>query len=634
MKKFISKTIMLLLAAALCVSAAACGGSSWSKSDVSLKEWGEIKAESNGGFIAETKNYVYYINGSGNSSDDNSFGTPVKGALVAAKKADIEEGKENVEKCIVVPKLFVASDYKMGVFIHGDYVYYATPSTDKTSSGDVASSEIQFMKTKLDGSSSEDLLKAGAISDQYRIFESGGAVYIAVYDSANTKLICYNTSDKTQVEIAKTDEKTDGNESLNAYLFADASFASNGVVVYTTTVYSEKYDENAANSNSSYQRGTESYNKVYVYKAGAESAKCVLDGSSSKNSYSLTQISGEYLYYTMTASSTLGDGTSSYAVKISDLYAGNAGDKIYNADYVSASNIVISPEEIYTLNSDTGVVRKVSLKDKAKAEEKTVANLGTSATISFVKDGYIYYYNENNEFLRIELNNVSAKYEKISVGATNSASSWYAPEIIGDFFYYADTSAEGCGYIKAVCLKENNRVSVDADGKKTTVNDDIDHYYFDKNVSLGIFTEDDLTTVVSEKISSITAGLNGGKLVFDTDDDGKVKEENGVPVITKIAETRKAYDALSSDCKEKIETDYETFKNYEKAYEISKILYKLNDFDKLSKTAKDALKPEYENAKAALANINSEEYDVSMIKGLCVENMLWFYQTANAYFTK
>ena len=630
MRKFLSRTIMLLLAAVIFAVAAACscGGSDWDKDDVTLTDWGKVL--NNGGFIAETENYVYYINGAGDSTEDNTFGKPIKGSLVAAKKSDIKEGKKTVEKCIVVPKLFAAQDYKSGLFIKGDYVYYATPSTDKTSSGDAASDEIQFMKTKLDGTESEKLLKAGNISDQYRIFESNDVVYIAVYDSANTRLLCYNVSTKNTVEIMKTDEKTEENESLDAYFFAESDFAANGTVVFTTTVYKEKYDENAAESNSSYSRATESYNKVYVYKAGDEAAKKVLDGADGKNTFTLMQVSGEYLYYTKTVKG-LTDETPAYAVKITDLYNGAAGDRIYNTDYVSSSNIVISPEEIYTIDSDS--VKKVSLFDAAKKNEQKVAKVGDSTTLLFVDGGYIYYFNSSNELLRVKMD-IDAKYEKISEGAVNS--SWYAPKVFdfdgNKFAFYSDSTAEGCGYIKAVSLSDNNLVKVDAEGKKTSKADEVDHGYFKNSISLGIFTEADTTTAVGEKINAITSGLNGGKLVFDTDDDGNVVLVDGTPVISAIPEIRAAYDNLSKDNKKEIEENYKTFIKYEKAYEISKLLYKLNDFDKLSDDAKTAKKADYEAAKAALEGIKSEDYTASEIKALCVENLMWFYQTAETYF--
>ena len=629
MKKFIWKTVLFLLAASLFIMTACdCGGNGWSKDNVTLKEWGEVK--SNGAFVAETENYVYYINGAGDSTADNSFGAPVKGALVAAKKSDVKDGKESVEKCIVVPKLFVATDYNMGVFIKGDYVYYATPSTDKTSSGSVASGEIQFMKTKLDGTGSEKLLKAGAISDQYRIFESGDAVYIAVYDSANTRLLCYNTSDKTQVEIAKTDEKTSGDESLNAYFFADAKFAADGVVVFTTTVYKEKYDENAAAKDSSYSRATESYNKVYVYKAGEEKAKLVLDGTDAKNTFTLTQVSGEYLYYTKTVKG-LTDETPAYAVKIADLYGGTAADRTYNTDYVTSTNLVVSPSEVYVLGSDAGTVKRASLFDNAKANEKKVATLGASVTLLFIDGGYVYYTNENTVLLRMKLDDVSAKCEQISDGAVNS--SWYAPKIIDGSIYYVDATAEGAGYVKAVSLSDDNLKKVDSTGKKPETDDDIDHYYFENRVSLGILTESDTVTVVSEKINAITTGLNGGKLVFDTDyENNVVKDEGGLPVIAKIGEIRTAYDAFNKDNKKQIEESYATFIKYEKAYEISRTLYKLNNFDKLSAAEKDALKADFDAAKAAFDAIKSDDYTVNEIKALCVENLMWYYQTAETYF--
>ena len=45
---------------------------------------------SNGGFVVEKGNYVYFINGVEAYSSDNTYGTPVKGALMRIAKSDLE----------------------------------------------------------------------------------------------------------------------------------------------------------------------------------------------------------------------------------------------------------------------------------------------------------------------------------------------------------------------------------------------------------------------------------------------------------------------------------------------------------------------------------------------------------------
>lgn len=263
MKKFLTGIVLFVLAAALCVCAA-CAGKSWNESDVTLKDWGAVIE--NDGFIAETENYVYYINGVAENSSNNEFGTPVKGSLVAAKKADIENGSDKIERCIVVPKLFVAADFNMGVFIYGDYVYYMTPTTDKNSSGDISYNEMEFARTKLDGTDTKTYIKIGAPGDQYRIVQKSGTVYLVINDTVNSRLVCYNTKSGALIEIAKTDAKTNVKtsaegepveyESLAAFTFAGKDSLSDGVVAFTNTVYLDEYDAAAASRNSQYSRTT------------------------------------------------------------------------------------------------------------------------------------------------------------------------------------------------------------------------------------------------------------------------------------------------------------------------------------------------------------------------------------------
>ena len=93
MKKFLTG-IVLVVMAFVCLFATACSGKNWKESDVTLKEWGAILE--NDGFIAKTENYVYFINGVAENTEDNTFGMPIKGSLVAAKRSDIESGAENV----------------------------------------------------------------------------------------------------------------------------------------------------------------------------------------------------------------------------------------------------------------------------------------------------------------------------------------------------------------------------------------------------------------------------------------------------------------------------------------------------------------------------------------------------------
>ena len=105
MKKLF-KLVVLALCCAAMFMAVGCGGSEFKRT--TLTDWGALKSD--GGFVAETENYVYFINGQADYTADNSFGAPVKGSLMAIKKSDLTSGELGKVE-IVVPKLFAATDY-------------------------------------------------------------------------------------------------------------------------------------------------------------------------------------------------------------------------------------------------------------------------------------------------------------------------------------------------------------------------------------------------------------------------------------------------------------------------------------------------------------------------------------------
>ena len=83
----IFKKIFCFTAAAVAAigifTASACGNSYKAKR-LSGNISGEIS--SNGGFAVEKGDYVYYVNGKQANTADNTFGTPVKGAIMRISK--------------------------------------------------------------------------------------------------------------------------------------------------------------------------------------------------------------------------------------------------------------------------------------------------------------------------------------------------------------------------------------------------------------------------------------------------------------------------------------------------------------------------------------------------------------------
>jgi hypothetical protein len=199
------RKILSIIAAAACLSTAfafaGCG--EWSYKGDKLDGYvSSAEVKSNGGFAVDKGDYVYFINGVENYQADNTYGNVVKGALLRVAKSDIAKGDYSNVKT-VVPMLFVAGDTDAGVFIYGDYVYYATPTTDKNKSGEVQNDYIDFKRAKIDGSEAamqDYYVRLSNRSTNYRYVEENGVVYLLYEEGGALK--SFNTkTEKTTVLV-------------------------------------------------------------------------------------------------------------------------------------------------------------------------------------------------------------------------------------------------------------------------------------------------------------------------------------------------------------------------------------------------------------------------------------------------
>ena len=565
MKKIFISLLLCFVMILSSISLVACGDEKWENAS-SMTDYGNVI--SNGGFIAETDKYLYYINGFASYGEDNTFGKPIKGALMAADKSTFASG--NVKTEIVVPKLFVAEDYNAGVYIYGDYVYYGTPSTDLNNHGEVARGEMTFTRTKLDGSSTEIFFTVDFLNYNYRFVEKGGVVYLIYYNNVDYSLICYNTSNKTEVVIAKQDSKTKNVwESLDSYSFLPGEGVNDLVLVYTVKCFSENYYEEK-DTGDNYARAEESYNKVYAYIPGDGVAsgstfrgKCILNGSEDDVTFATGTFTEEFFFFTAKDSKK----EKTYGVATTDLIA-NRGDfqtfaikdanEIKNTQYIggvvydengdgkdindpvysmSYGDDVVNENGETVASSDVYVI-KTTLTGDAKTEYVRLAKVGTSSELIDVKkhgnDLYAYYYNSMNCISRIKLVE-DAKEEKLSEDTVGS--SWYNPEFISidnvDYVFYLDNTAAGASYVKYLKITGVELLPeyVDEDAEEK----EIKRYYATGHQFLGQITSADEGGIAAAYLSKIS------ETIEYTIEDGVVKVDKDA-----VVKARQAYDNLSA----------------------------------------------------------------------------------------
>ncbi len=475
-------TKILCVIAAFCLAAvmAACG----ENTSVDMDNSGNVIG--NGGFVVETGDYVYFINGVETYSTEYKTGEVVKGALMRVKKSDFPKlgtaDWANVNSETVVSKLIVSDDYTAGFYIFGDYVYYAVPSAEKDNTGTLKNTKLNFFRTKLDGTSTsskltnQDFDKAAS----FRFAANGDKVYLAVY---STSLYVYDAATGKQVYSY---EKT-----IDELLFDD----DNGSAVYFTAkpVNANLYDPDSADAKQV------KYQNVYKYVYGEEKETEYFSG---KGKYEVgdnhTQQSGEgvsltgatvdllkhkdgYLYFSYTSlDSTVPfvkyvrqkDGTKDIEVLNNDKNAKTVfADGSY---YYGGENLVI-----YYVSSTYGLM-KYDYKNASAGDFGSVAYYSDeikSSSILGVYDGYMYLYDSSNAYYRVKLDGATeaTRINKLAFGA-----SWYKPEVIkvsGKTYIIGTYTDSAYGsYCYAIDVEAAEKAYADY---KAALGDDADTYYSD-----------------------------------------------------------------------------------------------------------------------------------------------------------
>ena len=537
----------------------------------------------------------------GNSTGDNTFGAPVKGALMAAEKSTL--GTDNVKTEVVVPQLFVASDYNAGLYIYGQgqetYVYYGTPNTAKDSSGAIANYELTFKRTRLDGEKDQAFFTVDSISTEYRMVEIDSVVYIVYYDTADSSLKSYNTSDNTFTTIAKTDQKVEGKNgvSLNKYHFADNDDLTSAVVYYTVTVYNQKYYEQDAQEDG-YERAKATYNYVYAYKPGdvvdTQSnlvGTKVLDGQSTNTTYEIIYCKDGYTVYTETDINSRVENYITESVNIGDKTLRN---KVNDVNNVTSTMYIVSENEIYFVDTESKNVQTTTLVGDETNAKKAVTLLGDATSILFKKGDMIYYYNTSTQISRVRLSDEDAKAERVS--SDTAATTWFKPEIVqvggAEYLFYCDNSGEGNSYIAYVDL--NGQVE-DID---TNLEDEVYNFVLKGNSLIGKILAEDKARAFTSKVGK----LPSGELEFTIEDDKIVIEE--------VTALREAYNNLTNEEKSFVKQDtLDKLINAEKSIILANKLYMLegvSNYETCTEEQKTAYDSAYNQVKEYLKLLDGE----------------------------
>ena len=443
----------------------------------------EAEVSSNGGFAVEKGDFVYFINGIEDYTEPNVYGEVVKGALMRIKKADLSIG-DYAKAETVVPMLFAAQNSDAGIYIYGDYVYYATPTTDKNMDGEVESSWIDFKRAKLDGSETmkDYYFRLSSNSSTYRFVQEGDTVYCLYEEDGYLK--SYDTKDKESRVLASADSYYyDTSDPTNANVYYTMSVTVGADTDNPTTAsYNQLYCVNAAARVESVgeKNGVASY-KVKggkEYKFDAEYLKEKSD-EAVKNGGEATFDANDYTTYPyVNLGELVLDGIGSNALNETQ-FNGKKADALtpdgytYTVKQYANGGVYFTRTEVAKTSSDAESTKLYYLAeaDKNASAWNVVSGNGSSALDVVALDSTVvgsalltmtttgaheYYYVANTTLYKVKVEENGVATEIQMARNVSGASLW---KVEGEFLYYYQTSEAGNGNslsrIRVTGSKEN-----------------------------------------------------------------------------------------------------------------------------------------------------------------------------------
>lgn len=431
MKKILSIALVVCLA----LTAFLFVGCGAEKNNIVLEGGPELNETitGNGSFSVRKGDYVYFASGFVKTSDlgtgnlTNKLGDVKNGAIYRAKvettRTLIENSDPNAEpkykeevKLIDVQLLCskVAGFENSGLYIFGNKLYFATPSTAKNSSGDIQYSLLTFYSMDLNGENLKEIYTTPSFSGgHFSFIVLDGNLYLLVYNGSNIVRVDMNgnTAELAKDVVSAVLPKAEvlSENSYNA--------SSNEKYVFYTT----KNDKNTE---------TRDYGTV-LNKANILTEEKIELFKEDYVTVSLTKLENNKLYYTRNKM------LSSMSPSASYLFANDfSGDEFLASEKQLSNQSAIANmmEFKYEASEMDGYVYinggKLYFRPNGEGDVKELVS--SASNLLFVQGKYVYYTNSSSVY-RVDATEENPIEKKLS--DTHTINATYV-DIDANFIYF------------------------------------------------------------------------------------------------------------------------------------------------------------------------------------------------------
>lgn len=448
MNKKIIAVIALVLV--LTIGLVACNGKTYKSSGVADgNKYASSPVENNGSFVVKQGGYVYFVNAYVGADAENKFGKQEKSCLY---RAELDENGNIIEgsRVALVNKNIYSTSTKSGIYVRGNWIYFASPNTDKTKSGEVNTKYLDFFRVSLDGKKTELLYTIANRSADFFVTDNS----ILVLDGGALKKIDLNKKSLGKINNKKNYVEVRSNVSSLQPIVANGAFSGMALMV-----------SNAADSDS-----WKKFNTLSVIYADGTIKDVITDnsfgGDADSYLYNATVSVKDYVvkgdkitvYYTKTDKDSK---VQLCAYTFGTDFSFDSKNEVLLMQDASSSNVAavkgIDEKSAFVTVSSAPYLKKVKYVEQDKnplKQDKNPQNVPASATtadsqlkrqitIRDVRDGYVFYTDASNAkaLYRYKYDSEELCVEEC-VAEFNLSSSWFAPVILGDYMYFLDGTKE------------------------------------------------------------------------------------------------------------------------------------------------------------------------------------------------